>query len=310
MRFETNGTFGANSRITHPETGEVVSLAGKLGSSEVFEAIVGSPTQEFDDTLYGSNADEAMIYDLTLGGVNALRLKGFHEIGLGGGDDVLDLTTRPANDDQPYDPSTTTGGPGYAYVLAGEGGDDVIWKAGLGSSLIFGDEQGGIDASGGDDRIHGGDGEDEIYGEGFDVAAGGVAGDDVLNGGAGDDFVIGDTSELTASGARAGNDVIIGGTGNDLLWGDAREASDAAQSGDDVFVFAPGDGRDLIQDFGRGDDTIDLSAWGFAGIDDLTIERSDDYVVGIALDEDDYISLLSETFDPPADLTADDFIFA
>ena len=61
----------------------------------------------------------------------------------------------------------------------------------------------------------------------------GVDGDDVLSGGAGDDVISGD----------GGNDTLTGGADDDTLTGG---------DGDDVFVYAPGDGDDVITDFGAG----------------------------------------------------------
>ncbi len=68
-----------------------------------------------------------------------------------------------------------------------------------------------------------------------------------LESGAGDDTLAG----------NGGNDVLVGGSGHDVMTGGA---------GADVFLFgsdsdsAPGLGRDLITDFAKGSDLIDLSA--------------------------------------------------
>lgn len=77
---------------------------------------------------------------------------------------------------------------------------------------------------------------------GANVLKGG-AGDDLLQGGAGDDLLIG----------HAGRDTLVGGAGNDRI---------KAGSDGDTIVFAPGDGRDRVFDFGR-DDVLDLSAFNF-----------------------------------------------
>lgn len=82
--------------------------------------------------------------------------------------------------------------------------------------------------------ITGADQKDKIYGQG---------GNDVLSGMGGNDRLFGD----------AGNDHLIGGIGNDQLTGG---------KGIDTFVFATGDGDDVIWDFtarGRNHDVIDLS---------------------------------------------------
>ncbi|MBQ6005783.1 MAG: hypothetical protein IJL14_06015 [Selenomonadaceae bacterium] len=50
--------------------------------------------------------------------------------------------------------------------------------------------------------------------------------------------------------ARGGNDTILGGTGNDTLTGG---------EGTDSFVYASGDGNDVITDYTEGEDTIQIS---------------------------------------------------
>ena len=127
--------------------------------------------------------------------------------------------------------------------LAGTSGNDVI------------DARGGDDrvyASSGDDRIDGGQGQDEIYGGSGHDRINGEQGRDRLFGGSGDDRIDG----------GQGDDLIVGGTGADRLTGG---------SGDDVFRFLSGaDSNDVITDFGRGDDLIDLAAMGFTGLAEAT----------------------------------------
>ncbi|MGQ3031519.1 MAG: M10 family metallopeptidase C-terminal domain-containing protein, partial [Ferrovibrionaceae bacterium] len=53
----------------------------------------------------------------------------------------------------------------------------------------------------------------------------------------------------------AGNDILNGKAGNDVLFG---------EGGADTFIFERGTGGDVIGDFARGTDKIDLSAFGFA----------------------------------------------
>ena len=71
------------------------------------------------------------------------------------------------------------------------------------------------------DRLVGGADNDELYGE---------ADNDRLRGG-------------------SGEDILCGGTGIDRVWGNA---------GADIFQVNVGDGKDIIKDFGRGDDRIQL----------------------------------------------------
>lgn len=72
----------------------------------------------------------------------------------------------------------------------------------------------------------------------------GSSGNDSIDGGAGNDKIY----------AVSGNNVLIGGKGNDSLWGDA---------GENQFVYASGDGKDVIFGFSN-DDTLTLDGISFS----------------------------------------------
>jgi Ca2+-binding RTX toxin-like protein len=109
--------------------------------------------------------------------------------------------------------------------------------------------------NGGDNRLFGLGGLDSIAGfEGDDVISGGD-GNDTLRGGDGDDWLRGAVGNDSLSGA-ADNDTVTGGLGADSM---------AGGTGNDRFVFVrQADGgktvatSDLITDFTRGQDVIDL----------------------------------------------------
>ena len=116
---------------------------------------------------------------------------------------------------------------------------------------------------------------------------------DTLTGGAGNDRLFG----------GAGPDILIGGSGADFLNGGA---------GDDRFVYAPGNGADLIFGFAAGagtDDRIDLSA--FQNITSLTdilgraTQAGSDTVIDFG--GGDTLTLQNVA---RGSLSADDFIFA
>ncbi|WGF88544.1 calcium-binding protein [Marinivivus vitaminiproducens] len=264
MNFAIRGTFGAGSVVTDPETGAVYSLEGKAGSDAILTASAD------DRELNGSPRDEAMIYDLTLGGNNALRLSGFDVFRLRAGDDVLDLTVRPENADQPYQRDVTaSGGDGDDILWTGDGwdfvygdgvrltvepGEDTI-DGGAGNDLLWGDAEDLLDRDGADDIVRGGDGSDFLRGDGSSMPSG-QGGNDLLEGGDDDDDLIGDAYELfegvggddalygdagadeIKGDARqfqgvAGDDNIYGGAGNDYIHGDAEFGGRAAVGGDD-----------------------------------------------------------------------------
>ena len=141
-------------------------------------------------------------------------------VGLGGDDHISGL----GGDDQ----------------IAGCDGDDTI-DAGSGDDLVTGDSLdffGDPGASGGNDIINGGSGNDELLGgAGDDTIDGGSGndgvignqGDDYLNGGPGDDFVAGGFGEDHVDGGNGedfvsggwDSDTVIGGNGKDFLNGAA-----------------------------------------------------------------------------------------
>ena len=118
-------------------------------------------------------------------------------------------------------------------VIQGLGGDDAI----AGDTVTF---FGNPQAPGGDDRINGGPGNDEILSG---------PGDDKVNGGPGDDFLA----------LAVGDDVGNGGPGNDAVQGGFGTDRLSGGPGDDVLAGGPGNDRISA---GPGDDLLfgDLGA--------------------------------------------------
>lgn len=113
-----------------------------------------------------------------------------------------------------------------------------------------------LDGGAGRDKLFGGGGEDALWGRnGADRLQGG-AGADALRGGAGRDLLLG----------GGGADLLVGGGGADTLRGGPGQDTLRGGAGADRFVFAPGDGRDLVLDFGPGD-AFDLSQAGISPAD-------------------------------------------
>jgi len=117
----------------------------------------------------------------------------------------------------------------------------------------------------------------------------GHAGNDLLYGGSGDDTLVG----------SAGNDTLVGGSGNDWLSGGP---------GADMFVFRPGFGRDVIADFQKGLDVINLAGHSqLHGFADLQIKQfGDNTLIRTAENTPDLLILAN--FESHR-LTAEDFIF-
>lgn len=228
-----------------------------------------------NDRLYGDAGHDHLSgeagNDLLAGGLGNDRL-----FGNGGNDHLLG---HEGND-------VLDGGTGNDSIQGGAGNDRIFGR--LGRDLLGGGA-GNDTILGGDghDRISGHAGNDRLYGDrGNDRVAGG-AGNDVIVGGAGNDLLIGEVGNDRLDGGqgfdrlnggggndrltdRLGDNRLWGGTGNDtLIAGSGRDTLDGGAGRDrmtgglgaDVFVFNAASldrSVDLITDFGRGADRIDL----------------------------------------------------
>ncbi|MBD2090066.1 hypothetical protein H6F67_09395 [Microcoleus sp. FACHB-1515] len=114
----------------------------------------------------------------------------------------------------------------------------------------------------GDDRILGLGGNDTLIGGSGNDELDGGAGRDTLNGGAGSDALRG----------GEGNDILIGGGGNDLLDGGQGRDRLRGNGGSDRFVLTRRQGRDIIEDFQNGRDSLLLT--GDLQFRDVTIRQS------------------------------------
>ncbi len=151
------------------------------------------------------------------------------------------------------------GGPGNDQLF-GELGDDVL-SGGDGVDLV--------DGGPGDDIAFGGNGSDRLSGQvGNDILVG-DAGNDVIIGGQGDDYLLGGEGQDTIWGdvgqdilnGGSGQDLLLGGAGNDRLNGGAGNDRIVTGPGNDIVVYQPGSGNDVVFDFQRGADKIDLKSF-------------------------------------------------
>ena len=148
------------------------------------------------------------------------------------------------------------------------GGDSSFVNAGGGDDLVFGEDNFNIfNGEAGDDLLSGGFSEDDLGdflsgGEGADTLLG-QRGNDVLNGDDGNDLLVGGSGMMDAINGGKGDDLLFGGAGNDGLFGN---------EGSDTFIFALGEGADLIFDFEPGEDTIAKLAEGIAFTTDFSYD--------------------------------------
>ncbi|MCU7869288.1 MAG: hypothetical protein KZQ98_12250 [Candidatus Thiodiazotropha sp. (ex Lucinoma borealis)] len=114
--------------------------------------------------------------------------------------------------------------------------------------------------AGGDDQLRGDEGGDRLYGE---------TGNDTLDGGADNDWLYGGSGSDVQHGDD-GDDILLGGLGDDALQGGA---------GDDRYYYSFGDGRDIIDNTGGGNDRLCFT--------DLTLDR-----LSFSQDGDDLVVLV------------------
>lgn len=170
----------------------------------------------------------------------------------------------------PVDPVT------HHDLLQGRPGIDVL-HGGLGNDTIYGDPEGGI----GDDQLFGDKGNDLIYGVGGSDRLEGGDGNDTLYGGYGADLLFGGLHNDFLQG-DADNDRLYGDNGSDTLNGGG--GLDTLYGGGAGDILDGGDGNDLLAGEG-GDDTMSGgngldSLWGGNGNDILYGNESNDFLSG------------------------------
>ena len=207
----------------------------------------------------------------------------------------------------------TAAASGDANIMAGHtrGGNDTIVGGNGRANILTGDAQQMTDhAVGGDDTLTANaGGSNSLFGDAQTMSGSARGGDDTLTGSDLISFgnMYGDAQTL-ADNSVGGNDVLIGGRGIDHMWGDAAVVAASALTGADTFVFAPGGGRDDINDFRQSDgDLIDVRAWGFATFGDMTI-TGDGTNTTISFDDASSVTLVG--FADPQALHVTDFLFA
>ncbi|QBY01426.1 hypothetical protein E2K80_12415 [Rhodophyticola sp. CCM32] len=166
---------------------------------------------------------------------------------------------------------------GSGQVLAGFGGNDRIYDGSGDDTVLGGDGNDWFYAGAGADSYDGGAGSDQMW---FSTATSGLT-IDMTDPAVSTGIAAGDT--FTNIGTLRGSDyddVIYladsvygyGEDGNDTIYDGGARESLYGGAGQDVFVMGAGDGqKDWINDFTRGDDLIDISAWGVSDYADLTV---------------------------------------
>ncbi|HYI41594.1 MAG TPA: M10 family metallopeptidase C-terminal domain-containing protein [Allosphingosinicella sp.] len=196
-------------------------------------------------------------------------------------------------------------GSNFADILGGSNGNDRL--SGLAGSDLLDGGNGNDQLDGGadNDRLTGGNGNDGLLGGlGDDILDAGN-GDDQVDGGAGVDRLTGDNGNDVLLGGL-GDDVLEAGNGNDIVDGGAGNDRLRGDNGNDIFRFGSDSvgGADVIEDFKRGQDKIDLKAFGIdAG--DVTFGSGGNVFVDVNNDGVADFSFVTQN----VNLTASDFLF-
>jgi Ca2+-binding RTX toxin-like protein len=174
---------------------------------------------------------------------------GAHDIALGPGTDVLDLSGATAPLFIALDDAANDGPDGLSNIhgdvedLIGGSGNDLFYGSAAPNSFFGTGGNDQLYGRGGNDTLDGGAGDDQVYG---------LTGDDVLNGFTGNDTVSGGDGSDTVRGGD-GNDISTGGAGDDDVFGDAGNdtltESEAAANGSDYL--SGGAGVDTVSYAGR-----------------------------------------------------------
>ena len=117
-----------------------------------------------------------------------------------------------------------------------------------------------VTGSAADEILLGTNGDDHLSGKGGHDVLRGFDGDDHIEGGGGSDLLLGNKGADILSGGQ-GADRLEGGTGNDILSGGLGPDRMIGGGGADRFRIVEADGKiDVIEDFGNGNDVLDLSS--------------------------------------------------
>ena len=225
-----------------------VILGGK--GNDTINGGKGSDTLQGDDGadvfVYNKGDGKDVIYydsgdkiSLVSGAVSSHSVKGSSDVVLIIDKDSNNKITLTDGADKVI---TVVDAKGNNRIIGGTKNDNI--KGGSKNDSIYGGAGSDtLKGEAGNDKLYGNDGKDSILGGAGNDYLSGDAGDDKLYGGDGNDKILGGSGKDYLSGG-AGSDSLWGGAGNDTLYGD---------DGADTFIYAKGDGKDVIYGFANED---------------------------------------------------------
>ncbi|MEM4406832.1 MAG: hypothetical protein QXS68_07275, partial [Candidatus Methanomethylicaceae archaeon] len=252
-------TGGSGNDIIYGGLG-VDTIYGGAGDDIIF-GDSGSIGETFTEGLIKASDSKDIIYggegsDIIFGGGGSDELWGDNEDGSGDGSDVL------------------IGDAGLIALFNGLGNWSIDWTKGFSGTMSS--KKGSNDTihgGSGNDYIFGCTGNDKLYGDGGDDIIFGEAGFDKIHGGAGNDIIFGDGwttigpawsnpeigLQITSGGEKdeiygeGGDDLIYGGGGSDVIYGGS--GNDRIYGGSGADTIYGDDGEDEL--FGQGEsDTL------------------------------------------------------
>ncbi|MFC4701151.1 glycosyl hydrolase family 28-related protein [Glaciecola siphonariae] len=181
-------------------------------------------------------------------------------------------------------------------ILHGGAGNDLLYGGKLKDRIDGGDGNDTLVGNAGNDILRGRAGADTVYGSDGNDHVGGDEGDDILFGGAGDDSLWGDE----------GVDKFDGGAGNDRLYVDADDISIDGGEGYDKVIFTKdgslslslGDSNIESVDASDRADVLDASSSGVSVR--ILAKHGDDIIIGSDSDDKLYGSEGDDTISPRA----------
>jgi serralysin len=279
-----------------------------IGGPGGFEQLIGDAFAMFDSARGGN---DTLISKASEGGVLWGDAREMHDSTRGGNDTLI-------GGDSPG--TWLLYGDALEMYFDSRGGNDTVIGGGAPQTSLFGDSGSMFhSARGGNDRLIAGDSDVSLLrGDAGIMLDDSRGGNDTLIGSDGSvSYLVGDGFQMQDN-ARGGKDTLVSGTGTDHMWGDGQvingvaasptEPTGSVRTAADTFVFAPANGNDDINDFRQGDhDRIDVRAWGFQSLADMTIiDAGTD--TRIEFDATNSVTLVG--FGDPGALQESDFIFA
>lgn len=227
-----------------------------LRENAELEYVTGTRTNVYYNFI---NYSATLTTDATYNNGNPDTVSGYHIESVNGELDVTGIsyatwlrTNIPLNDllsiDR-FNGNDSITGSGSSDSILGYDGNDTLFGENNDDTINGNSGNDNVDGGSGHDSLRGGKDIDTIFGDGDSDSVYGDLANDTVHGGSGEDMVRG----------GKGDDYIYGDEGNDILYGDLGNDTLDGGSGTDLFIFAAGSGADVIANFSKNSDTLQIA---------------------------------------------------